>query len=139
MKVKKYKSDRLVTINIQKYKIDWNSAPSKGQQVLQNFLYPYWRNSLILQEMYVPGTKWRFDLVNCNRKIIVEYSPKTHHGNFNKFFHRSRAGYLRSIKADLFKYDWAIENDFKVAEIVEKDLDNLSIKFFQDKFNISII
>ena len=33
----------------------------------------------------------------------------------------------------------ATENGFKVAEITEEDLPSLSIKFFQDKFNINII
>lgn len=138
MKVRKYKSQKEVTISIKRYTIEWESAPSKGQQVLQNFLYPYWKNQIILAEMYVPGTKWRFDIVNCNKKIILEYSP-SHHNSFNPFFHKNRAGYLKSLKSDIYKRDWAAINGFKVIDIDESDLDNLSINYFVDKFGISIV
>lgn len=139
MKVKKYKSDKLVSIKINKYKIDWNKAPSKGQQILQDFLFPYWKNYLILKEMYLPGTKWRFDLVNCSKKIIIEYSPLSHHNNYNPFFHKSRAGYLRSLKSDSNKLEWAADNGFKVIEITEEDLPHLSANYIETKFGISII
>lgn len=140
MRVFKYNSNKLVTININKYKIDWNSAPSKGQQTLQDFLYPYLKNHIVLAEMRVPGTLWRFDLVDCNTKVIYEYSPLTHHNNYNPFFHKSRAGFLKSLKSDMLKYEWATQkNNFKVIEITEDDLPLLSLKYIQDKFNISII
>ena len=89
--------------------------------------------------MRVPGTLWRFDLVNCNKKLIIEYSPITHHNNYNPFFHKSRAGYLKSLKSDMFKNQWALDNGFKVIEIVEDDLDKLSLAYFIDKFGISLI
>ena len=140
MKVFKYKSTRLCTIPINRYKINWEKAPSKGQLELQKFLYPYWRNYLVLREMRVPGTLWRFDLVNCSKRVIIEYSPLSHHNNFNEFFHKTRAGYSRSLKADLSKYEWAVEqNGFKLAEITEEDLPNLSVNFFLEKFGINII
>lgn len=140
MRVKKYKSDKEVLIKISKYKINWSKAPSKGQQILQDFLYPLWRNCLVLAEMRVPGTLWRFDIVNCNKKIIIEYSPLTHHNNYNPWFHKSRAGYLKSLKSDINKLEWAEQqNGFKVIEIVEEDLPLLSIKYIENKFGINII
>lgn len=139
MKVKKYKSDKEVLIKVSKYKIIWDKAPSKGQLKLQQFLYPFWKNCIVLKEMFIPGTKWRFDIVNCNKKIIVEYSPLSHHNNYNKFFHKSRIGYIRSLKSDLDKFEWAVDNGFKVLEINEDDLEHLSYEFVLNKFNISLI
>lgn len=139
MKVKKYKSSKEIIIKVSDYKIDWQKAPSKGQQILQDFLYKYWSKCLVLSEMRVPGTKWRFDIVNCNKKIIVEFSPTSHHNNYNQFFHKSRAGYLRSIKADLFKFDWAMSNGFKLIEIVDDDLNKLSPDYILEKFGINIL
>jgi hypothetical protein len=139
VKVRKYNSNKLVTININKYKIDWNKAPSKGQKILQDFLYTFWKNNLVLQECRIPGALFRFDLLNCTKKIIIEYSPLSHHNNFNKFFHRSRSGYLKSLKSDINKRKWAESNGFKVIDIQESDLENLSILYIYDKFGISLI
>jgi len=139
MKVRKYKSDKIISIDIKKYRIDWNSAPSKGQQILQNFLYPFWKSSLVLQELRVPGTLWRFDLVNCNSKIIFEYSPISHHGNYNPFFHKTKAGYLKSLKSDLLKLEWAEQNGFKVIEIQESDLPFLSLDYIYDTFGVNLV
>ncbi len=140
MRVKAYKSEKLILINTKKYKINWDKKVSKGQKILQDFLYPYWRNYLVLQEMRVPSTLWRFDLVNCSKKIIIEFSPKSHHNNFNKFFHKSRSGYLRSLKADMYKYEWATEqNGFKLIELDDSDLPLLSVKYLEEKFGVNII
>jgi hypothetical protein len=139
VKVKKYKSDKIISIDIKKYKIDWNSAPSKGQQILQDFLFPYWKTRLILREMRVPGTLWRFDLVDVNSRTIVEYSPISHHGNYNPFFHKTRAGYLKSIKSDIYKLEWAEQNGFKVIEIQECDLPFLSLDYIYNKFGVNLI
>ena len=135
MKVKKYKSNKEISININKYKINWQKSQSKGQQILQDFLYPYWKDSLILQEMRVPGTLWRFDLVNCNKKLIIEYSP-VHHREYTPFFHKHRLGYLKVIQSDIKKEQWAETNNFKLIEVQEEDLDLLSYQFFIDKFDI---
>lgn len=139
MRVFKYKSKQQILIKTSDYLINWKKAPSKGQQILQDFLYPYWKYSLILQEMRVPGALWRFDIVNCNKRLIVEYSPVTHHNNYNPFFHKSRLGYLKSLKSDIFKSEWAAENNFKVIEITEDDLDKLSPSYIEEKFGISIL
>jgi hypothetical protein len=139
MKVLKYKSHKLVTINIRKYAIDWTDAPSKGQKVLQDFLYPFWKNSIILSEMRIPGTLMRFDLVNCNKKLIIEYSPISHHDNFNKFFHKDRIGFLKSLKNDIEKRKWAQENGFQVLDIQESDLKDLSLSYIKRKFGIELI
>ena len=128
-----------ITIKISKYRIEWDKAPSKEQQILQDFLYKYWKNHIILSEMRVPRCLWRFDLVNCNKRIIIEYSPESHHNNFNKFFHKNRAGYLRSLKSDLYKYEWAEKNGFKIIEIVKKDLDKLSVEYIEEISGVNIL
>lgn len=139
IKVKRYNSNKLVSINPNKYRIDWNNAPSKGQQILQNFLYPYLKNHLVLKEVRIPGTLMRIDIVDCNTHICYEYSPLTHHNNYNEFFHKCRAGYLKSLTSDMNKARWINENGFKLVEIVEDDLNNLSLKYFREKFEIDII
>lgn len=139
MKVKKYKSNKEILIKVSKYLIDWKKAPSKGQQILQDFLYKYIKNHIVLAEFRIPGSLMRFDIVDCTTRNIYEFSPISHHNNYNPFFHKSRAGYLRSLKSDTNKLEWAEQNNFQVAEITDDDLPLLSIKYIQDKFNINIL
>ena len=136
MKLYKLNSNKIVNLNISKYLIDWNKSPSKEQKLLQDFLYPFWRHSIILSELCVPGSLLRIDLVNVNKRLCIEYSPESHHGNFNKFFHRHRNNYLQSIKRDFFKYEWIIKNKFSLLELNEEDLNNLNYEYFVKKYSI---
>lgn len=139
MRVKKLNSSKFILINVGKYLIDWNKAPSKGQKKLQKFLYPYLKSHIVLAEMRVPGSLWRFDIVDCNTHIIYEYSPESHHNNYNEFFHHDRVGYSKSIISDFNKEEWANQNGFKVVHIIEDDLDKLSLDYFKSNFEVNIL
>lgn len=138
MKVWTINRTKLVPINLNKYKINWDKAPSKGQKQLQDFLRPYWESQIILAEMRIPGCQKRIDLTNCNKKIIIEYSPVSHHGKFNKFFHGNKVKYAERVIADLDKMEWADYNGFKFIELVEADLKNISVEFFKENFGVTI-
>lgn len=127
-----------VTINIIKYRINWDKAPSKGQQQLQNFLRPIWGNQIVLAEMRVPSSLLRCDIVNVNKKIVLEYSPESHHDNFNPFFHKNRVNYKNSIIRQTKKQEWAEKNGFTFIEIYESDLPLLSREFFREKFGVEL-
>lgn len=79
----------------------------------------------------------RIDLLNCSSKICIEYSPKSHHGNFNPFFHGNRIGYYNSIKRDAKKEQWVEKNGFTFIELDEKDIkENLRYDYFVEKFGV---
>lgn len=132
----KFKSNKQVNVNLKHYIIDWNISPSKQQKVLQDFLYPYWKNKVICAEFRIPGSLFRIDLMNISDKIAIEYSPDSTHSEFNTYFHGSRAGFLKRIKSDIWKIEELERNGFRVIEINEEDLDLLSRKYFESKFNI---
>lgn len=134
----KFKSTKTKNVNISHYLINWSIAPSKEQQRLQDFLYPYWKNHIVLAEFLLPGSLLRFDIINISQHIIVEHSPNSTHGEFNKFFHVTRSGYLKRIKNDMAKIEWAENQNppFRVIETTEEDLDLLSRKYFLEKFNV---
>ena len=138
MIVTKWKSSKEVVIPINKYRIKWNKAPSKGQQKLQDFLVHFWEYDIVLAEMRIPGSKKRCDIVNCNKKVIIEYSPLSHHNNFNPFFHGNRSNFLKSIKSDYDKMMWAESNGFLFVEVTEADLDNLNKEYFSKTFNLNL-
>ena len=75
-------------------------------------------------------------MINFTRKIAVEVQGEQHY-SFNKFFHaNSRMKYLDSIKRDSQKYQWLEMNNIKLIEVLQDEVDNLSKKFFYDKFDL---
>lgn len=135
MLFKKFNSDREKNVNLSKYLINWDDSPSKEQKILQNFLYPFWKNKIVLSEFRIPGSLFRVDIINISDRIAIEYSPSSSH-DYNPFFHKSRIEYIQRVKADIDKIQWLTSNNFKVIEINKEDLDFLSKKYFLDHFGI---
>lgn len=139
MRVKKFHSDFLVNWSIKKYLIDWERKVSAPQLALKKFIYPFWRNHVILEEARIPGSRLRIDITNLTKKIIIEVSPRALHTNYNKFLHGSRAGFLKKLKSDAEKMQWAESNDFLFIELYDADLENLNREYFKEKFGIDLI
>ena len=131
----RWKSNKQSNVNIAKYIIDWNHSPSKEQQILQDFLYIFWKNKVILAEFRIPGSLFRIDILNLTDKIAIEYSPESSH-DYNPYFHKNRTEYVLRVKADLDKIDWMKKSGFKPIEVTSDDLPMLSKKLFIDKFQI---
>lgn len=109
--------------NPARYKADWNgSTRSKGQTALKKFLYPYWKDKLIFEEMPLVGSKMTFDIVNITDKLIIEHQGLQHQ-KFVKHFHGTRVSkFLGQIKRDMKKHEWAELNGFCLVETYsEKD------------------
>lgn len=138
MKFKLPNSDKTINVDINKYRIDWDRVVSKPQKAVKDFLYPYWKGKMILEEFKMPGSRLRFDIVNMTDHIIVEVSPKSVHGQFNKFFHGNRMGYANSIKRDMSKVDWAEANGFVLVQVFDEDIDVLSREWFREKYEVEL-
>ncbi len=140
MKLKKLGSGREVNVPIAKYIIKGLKLknPSKPEQTVWNFLYPYWKNHVVLNQLLVPGSLLRLDLFNVTLGVCIEISPESIHGRFNPFMHGSREGYKGVIKRDLEKQDWIEKNGFKYVVLVDEDINNLSKKLFKEKFDIQL-
>jgi hypothetical protein len=125
---------------VTKYLIDWDKkSRSKLQFNVKQFLRSYWKNHIVYEEFPVYGTRLKVDIVNMTKKIAIEVQGSQHE-TFNKFFHdNSRAKYLASIKRDAKKAEWLALNDFVIMYIYEKDVPNLSLDFFVDVYDHSIV
>lgn len=141
MLMKPFNSDKLINVNIIKYRINWKRVVSKPQYKFKKFVYPFWKNDVVLEEFVIPksGGK-RVDLFNVNKGLIVEVSPQSVHFEYNKFMHGSRLGYLKKIYSDLDKIQWAESNGWKVLEVLDEDLEdkNLNREYYFHKYQISI-
>lgn len=133
------KDGREVKINPANYLIDWERKVSGPQLMVKKFLYPYWKNNVVCEELYLNigrGRKYRYDLVNLTRKVIVEVSPDSTHLNFNEFMHGTVANYKKRIINDVDKWDLAEFNRFTFIELNDEHLENLTKKMFKETFNL---
>lgn len=109
--------------NSKKYLVNWHGETrSKGQTALKKFLYPFWKDDMVLEEMPLVGSLMRFDIINLTRKIAVEFDGRAHH-EFVKHFHKTRNGFLRHIKRDIQKEDFLEINKITLVRVRnEKEL-----------------
>lgn len=126
---------KLVSKNVQRYKIKWDKkSRSKIQYKIKQFLKPFWQNQVVYEEFPVYGTKMKVDILNATKRVAIEVQGRQH-GEFNKFFHNnSRLEYLQSIKRDQEKALWLQQNDFKLIEITEDEINASSEDFLLEYF-----
>ena len=139
MRVKRLNSNKEVLIRVNKYLINWgNSGDSGLERQFRDLIYPYWKGQIILFQCPVIGTLLRIDFVNCNKRLAIEIDGPQHE-SYNKYMHGNRAGYLSSIKRDIFKERFCEQNNIKLLRLKQYDLDNFSPKYILETFGVNII
>jgi hypothetical protein len=129
---------RLVNKNVSKYLIDWDKkSRSKIQFKIKQFLKEHWENHMVYEEFPVYGTRLKVDILNATKKIAIEVNGNQH-TSFNKFFHKTRGNFLRSLQRDHKKLEWLKVNDFELIEIEEKEVPLVNYEFIKDKFGVKI-
>jgi len=132
VKFTKLHGSKFIWFNTNKYRINWDKeSKSKFQYNVKQFLRTYWQNDVVCEEMRIPGSLLRIDLINLTKKIAIEISGPQHE-NFHYFHNNSRLKYLRQIKNDTAKQTWIEKNGFKFCEIFESDLP-LKKQWFEEK------
>jgi hypothetical protein len=126
---------RIHRVNPSNYAVDWEKIISAPQKAVKDFLYPYWKNDLVLEEARIPSSLYRIDLVNVSKNIMIEVSPVSSHSKYNPFFHGSLAGYRAAIKRDLEKARWAALNGLKYIEIDDQPT-QLTEEYFAKHYEV---
>ena len=133
MKFKILGSKRVVSKNLDKFRIDWDHAVRRGskgqfgkfQFNVKKLLRPYWEKHIVYEEVPVvakAGERGKsVDLMNLTTRQIIEVQGKAHGEYVPGFFHKNRFDYLKQMQRDQFKKDWAELNDFEFFEIMEED------------------
>ena len=101
-----------------KSKIDWDRSISKPQKRVKDIVKPIWCFQDVHEELYIPNSKLRIDLINFTTSTVIEVSPKQH-DTYNDFFHKDRQTFLRSLERDFKKIEWCKMNEFQYIEIDE--------------------
>lgn len=125
-----------VNVNIANYKIDWEQKVSAPQKKVTDFLRQFWEYDYVLQELRVPGSLLRLDIVNITKRIIVEVSPGSIHDKYSKFIHKSRGGFLKKVNADADKKKWAEINNFSFIELDNADIRAISKEMIEEKYGV---
>lgn len=133
MKFLKLNSNHLESVNISKYKIDWDRKVSAPQKKVSDFLRPFWSGDIVLLEFRIPGSLLRIDILNISKKIAVEVSPDSIHRNFNPFMHKNRSEFLKKLKSDQDKITWCEKSGIFMVELVDSDIETLSVETFSMK------
>ena len=94
------KTGKEVNFNPRPYIVDWDRKVSGPQKKVKDFLYLFWKNHIVLEEMTLPRTRRRYDILSLTIKCVIEISPDEVHLQYNEFMHGNRAGYLKKLKAD---------------------------------------
>ena len=127
-----------VNKTINRFLIDWNKpCKSKVQFNVKKFFEHCWDTHVVVEEFPVFGTRMKCDLINFTKKIAVE-THGLQHDKFVKHFHKTKTGFKNSVKRDLQKYQWLEMNGFRIIEIFENELINLSPEWIKEKFDIEI-
>lgn len=139
----KDKDDREIKINPMLYLVDWKRVVSGPQFAVKNFLYKYWKDNVVCEEFLIftgknKQKRYRYDLLNLTKKIIIEVSPDSTHLEFNKFMHGTKANYHKRITGDYEKMELAELNGFKFIELNDEHLENLTKKMFKETFNLTL-
>lgn len=128
-------------VKLAPYLIDW--APprevSAPQARVKAFLRPFWQHDTVVEELRLPGSRQRLDLLNISHQIAIEVSPRGSHA-YNPFFHRgSVAVYRQALKRELDKERWCQINGLTLCELVEEDLqEGLSAELFLRRFGVAL-
>lgn len=110
-------------ISIKRYLIDWEPKKevSQPQAKTKRFLRPYWEHDIVVEELVLCGSRMRADLVNINKRIMVEVSPESSH-SYNAFFHGGSLNRFKdAVKRDMLKARWAERNGLTLVELTETD------------------
>lgn len=118
---------KVVKTNIQRYRIDWDKQScSKFQTDVKKLIRPFWKFDRVMEEFKIPRTKYRIDFLNITDKIAVE-AHGDQHDKMVKHFHKSKSGFLESLKRDRYKEEWLVRNGYELIQIYPSDL-----KLFKD-------
>ena len=134
------KNGREVDFPIHRYYIDWDKPTrSKEQDMVKTFLRLHCKSHVILEEAKIPNEKIFVDFIDLTLKMAIEHqsSKNGHHMAFNKFFHKSKNGFLKSLKRDEDKRAALERNGFVLVETFKENLP-LTPDFFWREYQIRI-
>jgi hypothetical protein len=96
------------------------SLPHARCRALLERLYPAERR---LEEVPLPGSgNLRLDFLLPGRRLAIEVHGEQHY-RFIPHFHKTRLGFLQSLKRDADKREWCMANQIRCVELPHNETD----------------
>lgn len=109
-------------LNEKKFLIDWNGPSlSNFQFKVKQFFKKYWEDDIVGEEVAIPATKLRVDIVNFTKKIAIEANG-LFHIEYTPHFQKHPKDFEKQVFRDVYKEYILQKNGFHVIEIYEKNL-----------------
>lgn len=110
------------SLNEKKYLIKW-FAPSlsRFQRDIKEFFYDFWADDVVGEEVTLPYTRLRVDIMNFTRKIAIECNGKFHK-EFTPYIQSNIQKFHNQVSRDVLKEENLERNGFTVIEIYEKNM-----------------
>jgi hypothetical protein len=130
--------DNIRPLSEKKYAIKWNGdSLSFFQFNVKQFFKKYWKDDVVGEEVLLPQTRLRVDLMNFSRKIAVEVNG-LFHVEYTTYFQNSVEDFEKQVYRDVLKEHLLEKNGFEVIEIYEKNMP-LKEKWIESVFGSHII
>lgn len=98
----------------------FSEARRKSQSKLHQRCYEFVKKHYplydVFEEVYVPGSKLKLDMVIPGAMLIIE-ADGSQHQTFNPFFHKTKADFARAKRRDADKNRWCADNGFRVVRL----------------------
>lgn len=121
-----------------KYSIKWNSPSlSIFQFKVKTFLKQFWFNDMVGEEVLIPQTKLRVDIINFTKRVAVECNGEFH-VKHTPYFQKTEEDFQKQVFRDVYKEHLLEKNGFHVIEIYEKNLP-LTEKWFTKTFGEGLL
>ena len=115
-------NENIRPLSEKKYSIKWDSESlSLFQFNVKQFFKKYWIKDIVGEEVLIPQTRLRVDIVNFSRKIAVEVNG-LFHVEYTPYFQNSVEDFERQVYRDVLKEYLLEKNGFEVIEIYEKNM-----------------
>lgn len=109
-------------INEKKYQIRWQGPSlSVFQRKIKIFFSDYWDKDSVGEEVLLPNTKLRVDIMNFTRKIAIECNGQFH-SKFTPYLQKDLNTFRKQVARDVLKEHLLELNGFRVIEIYEKNM-----------------
>ena len=124
--------DREYNIRLEKYKVLRNDSVKKSSphNRARMLLRGRFSGAQIFEEVKIEGivcnqkrTNLYLDFFIPERMVVIEVHGQQHY-EYNKFFHKGRADFLRSLNRDEAKEEWCKINSFKLIVLKHSDTDD---------------
>lgn len=109
-------------LNPKKYAISWDGPSiSLFQFNVKQYFKEAWEDDIVGEEVTLPYTRLRVDILNFTRKIAVECNGKFH-AEHTSYFQKTKEDFYWQVTKDVQKEMLLELNGFRVIEIYEKNM-----------------